>query len=42
VLVWCTYEQTGAVIEQLRQAADGWAEVRRVPFESQGADVREL
>jgi homoserine kinase len=42
VLVWCTYEQTGAVIEQLRRAADGWAEVLRAPFESQGADVREL
>jgi homoserine kinase len=42
VLVWCTYEQTGAVTEQLRRATDGWAEVRRAPFESQGADVREL
>jgi homoserine kinase len=42
VLVWCTYEQTGAVIERLRSAADGWAEVLRAPFESQGADVREL
>ena len=42
VLVWCTLEQTGAVIEQLRRAADGWAQVLRAPFESQGADVREL
>jgi homoserine kinase len=42
VLVWCTYEQTGAVIEQLRRAADGWAAVVRAPFESHGADVREL
>jgi homoserine kinase len=42
VLVWCSYEQTGAVIEHLRRAADGWAEVIRVPFESQGADVRAL
>jgi homoserine kinase len=42
VLVWCTYEQTGAVIEQLRRAADGWGAVLRAPFESQGADVREL
>ena len=26
----------------LRQAAEGWAEVIRAPFESQGADVRAL
>lgn len=42
VLVWCRYEQTGAVIDGLRRAADGWAEVIRAPFESQGADVRAL
>jgi homoserine kinase len=42
VLVWCSYEQTGAVIDGLRSAADGWAEVIRAPFESQGADVRAL
>ncbi|MGZ4296383.1 MAG: homoserine kinase [Solirubrobacteraceae bacterium] len=42
VLVWCQYEQTGAVMERLRRAADGWADVLRAPFESQGADVREL
>jgi homoserine kinase len=42
VLVWCTYEQTGAVMEHLKRAADGWADVLRAPFESQGADVREL
>jgi homoserine kinase len=42
VLVWTTYEQTGRVMEQLRAAAAGWAEVVRAPFESQGADVREL
>jgi hypothetical protein len=29
-------------MEQLRAAAAGWAEVVRAPFESQGADVREL
>ncbi len=40
--MWCTYEQTGAVIERLKRAADGWADVLRAPFESQGADVREL
>jgi homoserine kinase len=42
VLVWCHYEQTGGVVESLRREAGGWAEVRRAPFESQGADVREL
>jgi homoserine kinase len=42
VLVWCHYEQTGAVLERLKEHADGWAAVLRAPFESQGADVREL
>ena len=36
------YEQTGAVVEGLRELADGWAPVMRVPFESAGADVRSL
>lgn len=39
VLVWSHYEQTAAVAERLRARADGWADVLRVPFESQGADV---
>jgi homoserine kinase len=42
VLVWCHYEQTGAVMARLAAEADGWAAVLRAPFESQGADVREL
>jgi homoserine kinase len=42
VLVWCHYEQTGGVLEALRRETQGWAEVLRVPFETQGADVREL
>ena len=42
VLVWCHYEQTGGVVEALREEAAGWAEVTRVPFESQGARVREI
>ncbi len=42
VLVWCRYEQTGAVMERLQAEADGWAAVLRAPFEPQGADVREL
>jgi homoserine kinase len=41
-LVWCHYEQTGAVLAALSRATEGWAEVMRAPFESQGADVREL
>jgi homoserine kinase len=39
VLVWSHYEQTATVAEQLRDRAQGWADVLRVPFESQGADV---
>jgi len=39
VLIWTHYEQTAAVAERLRDRADGWADVLRVPFESQGADV---
>jgi homoserine kinase len=42
VLVWCHYEQTGPVMEQLRTATEDWAHVVRAPFESRGADVREL
>ena len=42
VLLWCRYEQTGNVVAAARSAARGWATVLRAPFESQGADVREL
>jgi homoserine kinase len=42
VLVWCFYEQTGAVAEALGGEVEGWATVLRVPFESQGAYVGEL
>jgi homoserine kinase len=42
VLVWSHYEQTGGLVEALRQEAAGFADVLRVPFETQGADVREL
>jgi homoserine kinase len=42
VMLWCHYEQTGAVVEAVRNASDGWADVLHAPFESQGADVREL
>jgi homoserine kinase len=42
VLVWCRYDQTGRVMERLGREVEGWASVLRAPFESQGADVREL
>ncbi len=42
VLVWSHYEQTGSLVELLTRETRGWAQVMRVPFESQGADVREL
>jgi homoserine kinase len=42
VLVWCFYEQTGAVAEALRPEIDGWATLLRTPFEPQGAYVEEL
>jgi homoserine kinase len=42
VLVWCFYEQTGAVAEALRGEIDGWASLVRAPFEPQGAYVGDL
>ena len=42
VLVWCFYEQTGAVAEALARETAGWASVLRAPFDPQGAYVREL
>jgi homoserine kinase len=42
VLVWCQFDQTQNVMERLRGEAEGWAIVRRAPFEATGADVREL
>jgi homoserine kinase len=42
VLVWSHFEQTGILMESLSREARGWARVMRVPFESQGADVRSL
>ncbi len=42
VLVWCFYEQTGAVVQALQREIEGWATLLRVPFEPQGAYVREL
>jgi homoserine kinase len=42
VLVWCFYEQTGAVAEALAPLIDGWASLLRVSFELQGAYVGAL
>jgi homoserine kinase len=42
VLFWTQADTTGAVLGKLRAEAEGWADVLRAPFESQGADVREL
>ena len=39
VLVWCFYEQTGAVVAALQSEIEGWAALLRVPFEPQGAYV---
>jgi homoserine kinase len=39
VLVWCTFDATGAVLERLRTECDGWAEVRHAAFEPRGGDV---
>ena len=42
VLVWCFYEQTGAVAEALAGEVEGWARVLRASFEPQGAYVEEI
>jgi homoserine kinase len=42
VLFWTHYEATGAVMGRLKPATAGWASVMHVPFEPQGAYVREL
>ncbi len=42
VLVWTTWQETGKVVEALERRCAGWAEVRRLPFAAEGADVPEL
>jgi len=42
VLFWTHYEATGAVMAKLKPATAGWATLLHVPFEPQGAYVREL
>jgi homoserine kinase len=42
VLFWSHYEQTGSLMAKLQEETREWAAVLRAPFETQGADVREL
>jgi homoserine kinase len=42
VLVWTTWQDAGNVAAALEERCVGWAEVRRLPFTPQGADVPEL
>jgi homoserine kinase len=42
VLVWTTWQDAGKVVEELEGRYDDWAEIRRIPFTPQGADVPEL
>ena len=42
LLLWSFWQDTGKVVEAATKAAEGWAEVRRVPFTPLGADVPEL
>lgn len=42
VLVWTTWDEAGTVAAALKERAEGWAEVRRLPFEPLGVDVPEL
>jgi homoserine kinase len=42
VLVWTTWQDAGNVAAALEGRCAGWAEVRRLPFTPQGADVPEL
>ena len=42
VLFWSYFDQTGALLEALTPEVAGWADVQRVTFVAQGADVVEL
>lgn len=42
VLVWTTWEEAGGVAAALKERTEGWAQVKRLPFEPLGADVPEL
>jgi homoserine kinase len=42
VLVWTTWEETGKVMEALHRRCDDWAELQRVTFTNDRADVPEI
>jgi homoserine kinase len=42
VLVWTTWDEAGGVATALKDRCEGWAEVKRLPFEPLGVDVPEL
>ena len=42
VLVWCFYEQTGAVVEALRPAIDGWATAHASALRGPGGHVGKM
>lgn len=42
VLFWSHYEGTGGLVDALQRETEGWAQVLRAPFETQGADVLDL
>src|SRR5439155_571109 len=42
VLFWVFFEQTGALVDRLREETAGWAEVQRLNFVALGADVAGL
>jgi homoserine kinase len=42
LLFWCFWQDTGKVIDALRERVAEWAAVRRAPFSPIGADVPEL
>jgi homoserine kinase len=42
VLVWTTWDEAGGVATALKERCEGWAEVKRLPFEPLGVDVPEL
>jgi len=42
LLFWCFWQDTGKVMQALRERVGDWAEIRRTPFSPLGADVPEL
>jgi homoserine kinase len=42
VLVWTTWDETGKVMKELHRRCDEWAEIQRVTFTNDRADVPEI